>query len=83
MASITCAHCKDTHASVSEVRECAYNEYEAEAESLAEYRAEYGYGYSREVESFQEAAQEDCVHGLSAWLCADPINHYPADHETF
>lgn len=20
-----------------------------------------------------------CVHGMSAWLCADPINHYPSD----
>lgn len=20
-----------------------------------------------------------CSHGLSAWLCADPINHYPSD----
>lgn len=22
---------------------------------------------------------EQCEHGLSAWLCTDPINHYPAD----
>lgn len=20
---------------------------------------------------------EECPHGLSLWLCADPINHYP------
>lgn len=23
---------------------------------------------------------EDCAHGMSASLCADPINHYPPDH---
>lgn len=22
---------------------------------------------------------ESCIHGLSLWLCADPLNHYPAD----
>jgi hypothetical protein len=22
---------------------------------------------------------ETCEHGLSAWLCEDPINHYPRD----
>lgn len=25
------------------------------------------------------APEEQCDHGLSLWLCADPINHYPAD----
>lgn len=80
MAKIKCGHCTETHASVSEVRDCAYWEYEAEAEALAEYRAETGYGYSPDVVAFQEAAQEDCEHGLSAWLCAGPM-HYPADRE--
>ena len=23
--------------------------------------------------------EEECPHGLSLWLCADPINHYPPD----
>lgn len=23
--------------------------------------------------------QELCVHGMSAWLCAHPIYHYPTD----
>lgn len=79
MANIQCGHCKATHASVAEVRDCAYWEYEAEAEAAAEYRAEHGHGHFPDVVAFQEADQEDCVHGLSAWLCADPINHYPAD----
>lgn len=26
-----------------------------------------------------DLGDEDCPHGLSARLCADPINHYPAD----
>lgn len=26
------------------------------------------------------AQYEMCEHGLSAWLCADPINHYPRDN---
>lgn len=26
---------------------------------------------------------ETCVHGLSAWLCEDPVNHYPPDHYPF
>jgi hypothetical protein len=25
-----------------------------------------------------EAMDETCPHGLSAWLCADPVSHYPA-----
>lgn len=24
---------------------------------------------------------EECVHGMSLWLCADPITHYPPDNE--
>lgn len=23
--------------------------------------------------------EEQCVHGLSLWLCADPVSHYPRD----
>lgn len=23
--------------------------------------------------------EEQCEHGLSAWLCTDPISHYPRD----
>lgn len=23
--------------------------------------------------------EEQCRHGMSLWLCADPINHYPPD----
>lgn len=26
-----------------------------------------------------EREDEICVHGMSLWLCADPINHYPRD----
>lgn len=26
-----------------------------------------------------EALYPSCHHGLSLWLCADPVNHYPAD----
>ena len=26
-----------------------------------------------------EPEPEQCHHGLSAWLCADPISHYPRD----
>lgn len=26
-----------------------------------------------------EPPVEECVHGLSAWLCADPVGHYPRD----
>lgn len=29
--------------------------------------------------SLLEALYPSCPHGLSLWLCADPINHYPAD----
>ena len=25
----------------------------------------------------KEFEEELCVHGMSAWLCVDPINHYP------
>ena len=27
-----------------------------------------------------EETDPTCVHGLSEWLCADPITHYPPDH---
>lgn len=30
-----------------------------------------------------EQEPEQCHHGLSAWLCEDPINHYPPDHINF
>lgn len=27
--------------------------------------------------------EPECVHGLSLWLCADPVNHYPPDNYPF
>lgn len=27
----------------------------------------------------EQVEHELCHHGLSAWLCEDPINHYPSD----
>jgi hypothetical protein len=24
--------------------------------------------------------EEECHHGLSLWLCEDPVNHYPPDN---
>jgi hypothetical protein len=35
--------------------------------------------YERELR--EEAMEETCPHGLSAWLCADPVYHYPPDRE--
>jgi hypothetical protein len=29
--------------------------------------------------SLYKEVYEECSHGLSAWLCEDPINHYPPD----
>lgn len=60
----------------------SYEEWCAEQDYLAEYRAEVGhYPYPADAEfDAQDAAEGDCVHGLSLWLCADPINHYPADN---
>jgi hypothetical protein len=29
------------------------------------------------IEEFD--AEETCVHGMAAWLCAHPIYHYPTD----
>lgn len=33
-----------------------------------------------EMDEFGDEQDETCDHGLSLWLCADPINHYPADN---
>lgn len=62
----------------------AFEAYCAEQDYLAEYRAEVGHYPHRDYPDFeaQDGAQdEECPHGLSAWLCADPINHYPADNQ--
>lgn len=40
MASIRCAHCRETHTSVEDVRQCAYGEWAAQAEYEAERAAE-------------------------------------------
>lgn len=79
MARIKCGHCKDTHDSVDLVLRCANWEYEAEADYLAE---QAQIAHERMIDEAQAQAMEDagtCSHGLSAWLCADPVNHYPAD----
>ena len=46
----------------------------------------YGASFTRDAETIRRGKQspadqapETCAHGLSAWLCADPVNHYPAD----
>lgn len=35
--------------------------------------------HEQELAEHEDAEPETCEHGLSAWLCEDPINHYPAD----
>lgn len=34
-----------------------------------------------EYEALNAETDEDptCPHGLSEWLCADPVNHYPTE----
>lgn len=32
-----------------------------------------------EVPRLDELWNPMCDHGLSQWLCADPVNHYPSD----
>lgn len=29
----------------------------------------------------EEYFYPSCHHGMSLWLCADPVNHYPADNQ--
>lgn len=81
MASIKCGHCNDTHDSVDLVLRCAMWEHEAEADYLAE---QAQIAHEQMMDWYDNDGAQDaqeCAHGLSAWLCADPINHYPADRE--
>lgn len=53
MASIRCAHCKDTHASVADVRTCADQEAEARWEQEMEARAERFWEEGTEAQQMQ------------------------------
>jgi hypothetical protein len=59
MARITCAHCKQTHATVAEVRECAYEQYEGEAQARAEHEAEMAIERYFEDRGWYEAALQE------------------------
>lgn len=37
-------------------------------------------GQQIDPKTLEVIPERQCEHGLSEWLCEDPINHYPADH---
>lgn len=59
-----------------------FDELDAQAELEAERRADRSFpAQPGDMREFVEEAE--CPHGLSLWLCADPINHYPADRPSY
>lgn len=68
--TIRCGHCKQTHATVDEVWQCAYWEQEQEADMLAELKAE-----RRNERFWEERGRDD---GFDEWEARMGLLSYEA-----